>query len=359
MRSWSARLIASGLVALVLSAAVLTGTASAADEVVELPVSFQVDNVNQAKVACQADGRRYTVRGKIVAPRSALAGEHRSLTIYSHGLSYTGANFFHFTDVPGYDYVSELAKKGHASLVFDLPGYGKSDPVPDGRQICYGSEATIIHQMIGQLRSGGYHADGQEPVSFQKIALAGHSASGFTVQAEAYSFHDIDALIVMAFADQGFGPLLLTTTAQTLTRCSVGGESKQGDAGTTGYAYFGQTPADYRAGHLHNTDPKVADAATANRVKDPCGRLGSAVPNAASDIALLATVRVPVLLVYGHNDALFQDNPAGTRLQRAHYVGSDDVTDIFMPDTGHALTLERNAPALRAQVSDWLAGRGF
>lgn len=370
MRYWSGRLIGAGLAAAVLSAValtgtVLTGTAAASDnsdDVVTVPVSFQVSNVNQSKVACSSDGRRYTVRGNIVAPRSALSGGDRagsSLTIYTHGLSYNGESFFHFTDVPGYDYVTEQARNGHASLEFDLPGYGDSDVLSDGHQLCYGSEATIIHQMIGQLRSGHYDTDGDDPVAFHKIALAGHSAGGFTAQAEAYSFHDIDALIIMSFADQGFSPLLLETTGVTTLRCTLGGDPKPGDPGTTGYAYFGQTDADYRAGHLHNTDPEVARAATENRVKDPCGRIGSAVPNAASDIALLATVHVPVLLVYGQNDALFQDNPIGTPLQKLHYLGSHDVHDIFLPNTGHALTLERTAPQMREQVSDWLDRHGL
>ncbi|HTF54753.1 MAG TPA: alpha/beta hydrolase [Pseudonocardia sp.] len=361
MGGWSVRVIGCGLAA-VLSAVVLTGTAAASEDsgdVVTIPVSFQVSNVNQSRVACASDGRRYTVRGNIVAPRSVLSSGDPALTIYSHGLAYTGESFYHFTAVPGYDYVTEQARKGHASLEFDLPGYGDSDAPRDGHQICYGSEATIIHQMIGQLRSGHYDADGEEPVAFHRIALAGHSASGFTVQAEAYSFHDIDALIVMSFADQGFSPLLLQTTAATTLRCTLGGDPKPGRPGTTGYAYFGQTDADYRAGHLHNTDPEVAEVATAHRVKDPCGRIGSAIPNAVSDIALLATVHVPVLLVYGQNDALFQDNPVGTPLQKAHYLGSNDVTDIFLPNTGHALTLERTAPQMRERVSDWLRRHGL
>lgn len=362
MRSWSRRLVGAGITAVVLSVIVLTGTAAAtdnSDDVVTVPVSFEVSNVNHSKVACSSDGRRYTVLGNIVAPRSALSGDDPALTIYTHGLSYNGESFFHFTDVRGYDYVTEQARNGHASLEFDLPGYGHSDVLKDGHQLCYGSEATIIHQMIGQLRSGHYDSDGEHAVAWRKIALAGHSAGGFTAQAEAYSFHDIDALIIMSFADQGFSPLLLTTTAATTLRCTLGGDPKPGDPGTTGYAYFGQTDADYRAGHLHNTDRDVARAATENRVKDPCGRIGSAVPNAVSDIALLATVHVPVLLVYGKNDALFQDNAAGTPLQKLHYVGSPDVHDIFLANTGHALTLERTAPQMRKQVSGWLYGHGL
>ncbi|HEV7787404.1 MAG TPA: hypothetical protein VGP05_00205 [Pseudonocardia sp.] len=40
-------------------------------------------------------------------------------------------------------------------------------------------------------------------------------------------------------------------------------------------------------------------------------------------------------------------------------AGSNDVSDIFLPNTGHALTLERTAPQMREQVSDWLDRHGL
>jgi pimeloyl-ACP methyl ester carboxylesterase len=75
------------------------------------------------------------------------------------------------------------------------------------------------------------------------------------------------------------------------------------------------------------------------------------------DQLLLATVRVPVLLLWGANDALFPP-PAGT-LQRLHFLGSRDVTQVQIPDTGHAVTLERSHLTLIADMSAWLGARGF
>jgi pimeloyl-ACP methyl ester carboxylesterase len=338
-------------------------TGAAADEpddVVDVPVSFTVRNVNESKVPCPADGREYTVRGNLVAPRAVLDGDApRALTLYLHGLSHTGDSFFHQQDVPGYDYVAEQAEAGHASLSFDLPGYGESEPLPDGRQLCYGSEATIIHQMIGQLRSGDYAVDKGEPATFDRFALAGHSAAGFTAQAMAYSFDDLDALIVLAFADQGLTPATLAESVRTNAVCLPGGEPQVGEPDTTGYAYFGQSEEEFRDLQFHNAEPEVVAAATAVRPKDPCGRVGSAPQNIVTDTALLATVDIPVLLVYGEDDEIFDSGPLGTPLQKSRYTGSDDVADVFLPDTGHALTLERTAPQMRGIVSDWLGERGF
>jgi pimeloyl-ACP methyl ester carboxylesterase len=72
---------------------------------------------------------------------------------------------------------------------------------------------------------------------------------------------------------------------------------------------------------------------------------------------MLPTVTVPVLLLYGSNDALFPP-PAGT-LQQLHFVSSHDASLIQLADTGHAVTLERSAPLLVADLSSWLAARGF
>ncbi|MGQ0576956.1 MAG: alpha/beta hydrolase [Pseudonocardia sp.] len=348
---------AAAIVAVGLAAPV--GAAAAADGVVDVPVEFTVRNVNESKVPCEADGAQYVVRGSLVAPASALTGDG-ALMLYLHGLSYTGDTFFHLRDVPGHDHATKMAEAGHASLVFDLPGYGASDTVPDGAKLCYGSEATIIHQMIGQLRSGGYTAKGRDAVAFDRIGLTGHSAGGFTAQAVAYSFpEDLDALMIFAFADQGLTPTTLMETRKTGSICAAGGEPKIGEPETTGYAYFGQTDADFRAAHFHAPDAQAQPLAVERRPKDPCGRAGSAPPNIATDTALLGTVDQPVLLVYGEEDAIFDSGPAGTRAQKMRYAGTDDVTDVFLPGTGHALTLERSAPQLRATVSGWLGDRGF
>ncbi|HYF27789.1 MAG TPA: hypothetical protein VD931_18750, partial [Baekduia sp.] len=63
-------------------------------EVVDVPVAFGVVNVNRSRVPCLPgpDGRPYTVRGTLVAPRSVLR-ERRAVTLYAHGLSYA-SHFF-------------------------------------------------------------------------------------------------------------------------------------------------------------------------------------------------------------------------------------------------------------------------
>jgi hypothetical protein len=93
--------VTAGLLA-VLAAAALTAAGPATaqagqDHVVELPVTFSVKNTNHTPVVCQSDGKDYTVRGHIVAPRSAL--EHpTAATLYLHAVTW-GEYYFNFKDV--------------------------------------------------------------------------------------------------------------------------------------------------------------------------------------------------------------------------------------------------------------------
>jgi hypothetical protein len=50
--------------------------------------------------------------------------------------------------------------------------------------------------------------------------------------------------------------------------------------------------------------------------------------------------------------------PRGSE-QEAQFLGSSDVSLIQLPDTGHALALERSAPTFTAEISRCLAAREF
>jgi len=84
------------------------------------------------------------------------------------------------------------------------------------RDSCTGSEADVAHQIVGALRSGSYRIGGRAGVPFSRVALAGHSTGSIIAQVEAYSFRDIDALVITAYADQGQTPLLLSESSFTV-----------------------------------------------------------------------------------------------------------------------------------------------
>jgi pimeloyl-ACP methyl ester carboxylesterase len=94
------------------------------------------------------------------------------------------------------------------------------------------------------------------------------------------------------------------------------------------------------------------------RNRDPCGDATSLTSAAVTNFSGLGEVEQPVLLLFGTSDAVY-DQPAAGEQQRDAFSGSDDVTLRFFAGTGHALALERAAPAIRGAVSRWLARRGF
>ena len=340
------------LMALLFAVPVGPASARARMPITTLPVTFQVVNRNDSKAPCPADNKPYQVVGTITGPRASLNGRNRAITTYMHGLSY-GKWLFTFAAVPGYDFQKELARLGHISLSYDLIGYGESGKPANGLLSCFGSDAAVAHQIIQQLRSGAY--GGKRSPAFRRVALAGHQGAGASAQAEAYSFHDVDALAIIGFADRGVTTGAALAFGQTGTDCATGGSPAAEQAGTSGYAYY----ADFGE-QLHDAKPSVVRAARDLRSLDPCGRAVSAALSLAADVANTTSIDVPVLLAYGKEDSLFNDGPIGTTAgQRDLFGGSPDVTLMKWDDTGTAFTLGRSAPAVRRKLSGWLNEHGF
>ena len=344
-----------GSVALGLAAA-----SPAAADVVDLPVSFRVRNVKRSQVVCPSDGREYTVRGHLVAPRGFLAEGRRrprAVTLYLHG-SLIGEAAWR-SPVHGYDWPRRLARAGHASITIDQLGFGRSG-LPDGMQVCVGSWADVAHQVVAELRDGRYALAGDRPARrFQRVGLASYCLGGLIAQVEAYSFKDVDAFVVLSSAfDQGFSrgaatDLFTNPRGPTLV-CARGGERKE-PAGPGSYAYV--FPGTERAEWFSDADDAVVDAVVRTHEREPCGEGPSLAGALAADRRHLGEIAVPVLLVFGGRDAIFPP-PAGER-QRALFTGSRDVTLVELPDAGHALQLGRSAARARSVVASWLRRRGL
>jgi len=319
-------------------------TVAAPAEVSSRPVSFQVHSTNNSMVPCPTDGAAYTITGHLTAPASAT----RAVVLDLHGLGY-GEFFWHFQPVAGYDWAAGLASRGVASVSVDRLGYGTSSH-PPGTQTCMGGQADIAHQMVQALRSGAYALDNGPGVGFSKVVLAGHSAGGGISQVEAYSFHDVDGLMIFSWADSDQSPRVLGDFAQTGGVCLTGGKPP-------GYAPLGQTDDEFKSLMFHRADPAVETAATAMRTPDPCGDDGSIPAAIAVDHQRVPSITLPVLLVMGADDAIFP--PPSLDHQKALYTGTGDLTAVGIPDTGHAVTLELSASSTRDTVASWLCTRGF
>lgn len=340
------------LTALVLAAAAVQATgpvaASAQPAVVDVPVSFTVDNVNRTLSPCASDGRRYVLRGHLTAPVTELRGPDRTVTLYVHGTN-TGEWIWRLPGEHG-SYVRELAARGHASLTIDRLGYGAS-PLPDGFATCSGAQADMTNQVIRQLRTGRYQLDGRAPVAFDRVFAAGHSSGALLVETAAYSFGEVDGVIATGWAAIGLTPDTNRRFADAYRRCLAGGEPQPTVGGTTGYVYFDSTESDFLAGGLGPAASSRTRAAVARmHARNPCGVMVSEPMGIMYDLMRVDEIDAPVLIVFGARDVLRQDV--------ARYPGmfssSRDVAVETLPDSGHFLTLDVDAGVLSELIANWL-----
>lgn len=340
--------------ALAVSPAPIPADAASSHGVSRLEVSFEVQNVNESDLICRSDELAYTIRGEIVGPTDLLLGRRDDLTatLYLHEFSF-GKFFWTFDEVPGYDYAAQLARAGHVSVVVDRLGYDASDHPPGG-STCLGAQADVAAQIVGRLKSGDYTTRGRPSIEFERMLLAGHSVGGGVAELAAHSFADemgIAGLILLAWADQGYSNRSIEQSVQQGVDCTPSGQPAE-PGGPGGYAYFGREDEDFQQNVFNDTDPAVVAAATPLRNRDPCGDNATLARIAVVNATGVGEITVPVLLLFGEDDAVFQEEAAQN--QADSFEGSESVTLRKFAGAGHALTLERAAGDVRAAVAGWL-----
>src|SRR5205085_9623930 len=100
--------------------------ADSASSASDRPAIFAVRNIDAYGGPCKADNAAYRVAGRLLMPAGPAP---KSVTVYVHGSG--GGQYWHQQALPGYDYVTEMARLGHASLSLNNLGYGASD-IPPG-----------------------------------------------------------------------------------------------------------------------------------------------------------------------------------------------------------------------------------
>jgi hypothetical protein len=349
-----------GLAAPGIASAAQPGTH--ATGITQVPVSFRVRNTNDSKAACAplsgGNGKTYTVRGHLTEPSSAV-GRDVPVALYNHGHG-TGEWFWNFDKVPGYNYAKQMAKNGFASVTVNKLGYGESGK-PPGDDVCYGTEATVSHEIIRDLRTGHYSVGSGSPVSFSKVALAGAAQSAFDAEVEEYSFHDVDALMLFGFVDGPVSPALLTNYGINFANCAVNPLHQDGRASPGGYQYRERTDKQYVSDDFYDASQDVVTAATKMRSKDPCGYPFSAPQTLLSNNfneLLEPDADTPLLSVIPDHDGNIIAALAPS-YQNLEFARVHDKTVTTVNDTGTFFTLGHSAGEFRSLVANWLDGHGF
>ncbi|WP_028935108.1 alpha/beta hydrolase [Pseudonocardia spinosispora] len=328
-------------------AVVGTAQADSGSDVVSVPVSFEVVTDNQSGLPCAVGGaipsllpieHHETVRGHITGSRHELDNHRLNGTVYTHGDGYD-ESFWRYPRNNSYNYADQMARRGHISITFNRLGYGDST-APNGNDICFGTEASVVHQIIGQLRNGDYR--GARTPHFDRLGLVGQSAGGFIAEQEAAGFHDIDALGVLDAGELNAMPLLAIRSGQQQVRCLT--DSRHGYAGLEA---DGRQFAD---DHIYNADPEVADYLVSHRTIDACAGTRNAAQTLAGDGVRNSLIKVPVLVLSGANDKFFPH----PQLQAKAYTQSRKVTVEEVPATGHAVAFSREYRRFQDSMNTWL-----
>ena len=348
-------------------------------QIVEIPVTFDVLNVIRSGVACPTDGGQYHVGGHLVASTDALR-DADAATVYLPGAIATERSAWRQKGFDGrYDMATGMARLGHLSVVINRLAFDTSG-TPNGFLSCIGGEADVVNQVIGRLRAGTYefgtleeaddprsrgprHGDSPraESVAFDRVALAGQSYGGFLATVTAHSFANVDALILIASAvEQGMPPKVVASVAQhTTEECGTGGLPKR-EGGPGGYTHLIGLFDEF----FGEMEPPIKADFIARAEREPCGLVASIGSAVAANRVGAGTIDVPVLLVGAENDWAFP--PDAMRSQHAMFTGADDTSLVFIENAGHTVMIERGladgltaSERLRLSLSAWLTPRGF
>ena len=110
--------------------------------------------------------------------------------------------------------------------------------------------------------------------------LAGHSVGAVAAELAVTSFGDalgVDGLIVLALANQGYTPASLQESFVQGGVCTTGGEPAE-EGQPSGYAYYAQTPEDWKPLLFASASPAVQEAAVARAQPRPVRRRLDAHP---------------------------------------------------------------------------------
>lgn len=324
-----------------------TGAAPAArpdrqNRVASSRVEFDLANTNNSLVACLPlpDGREYPVQGRLVGPRSVISGRAAVVTInvLVHDAG-TGGWFFHLRGNPTYDYATQLARRGHTSLVLDRLGYDSSR-LGNGDATCLGAQVHMLHQVVQHLFGGRYDYLGarsqERPTPASHVVLQGHGTGATLVQLEAARFDDADGVVLMAPP---------TATASQLALDAAG--AQQQSCTSADYAAYGRSAQEYRRLLFRTAPREVRAAAVRLRNPTPCGDVATLPGALASATLTEREVEKPVLLLQAGADARTSGGSAAV-------TSAARITRKTVRGAGSALTLERSAPATQRIVARWL-----
>lgn len=262
------------------------------------------------------------------------------------GTTYTHQYWDFPYEPENYSYTRHMAEAGYAVLLYDRIGTGKST-IPDNfLDVTFDVHVATLHRIVQGLRDGSLAGH-----RFETVTTIGHSQGAFIADVEAARHQDVDAVISTSTL-HAVNPLV-GPHAGNLFFPAVN-DPVWGGVAPIGYA---TTPPGTRVGmfyHEPNADPAVI------AVDEELKSIASfAELTMAAAMAPYVGLEAPVLDIVGNRDALFCPLADCTLyeqlgLESTWWPDTDCFELVVLPETGHDITLHRNAKDWFVLAENWL-----
>lgn len=277
---------------------------------------------------------------------------NKTIQVLVHGATFD----HHYWDFPvdpeQYSYVRHMTGAGYAVLTMDRIGYGLSDHPQNGLDVDLHTGAFTIHQVVQALRGGDMVVPGFGRIRAERIELVGSSIGSFMSVIEASTYSDVDGVVLTSYSHrvgaggiESFGLVIPAEQDPKFAFFPL--------LGLTNYLSEVPGARETLFYYLPNIDPVVAFVDTLLRQTWTVGEINDIVPS----LMEAPDIHVPTIIVDGDFDTIACNVPCTEN----HWL--ENETSLYppdacaelaiIPDSGHAVTLHRNAPTFFAVVQEW------
>ncbi|KAJ3522899.1 hypothetical protein NMY22_g11684 [Coprinellus aureogranulatus] len=330
------------------------------DALTDFVVRYTSDNSNITKDLIQGTAENsgtYKIYTVLCVPKTQDAEKTAELAIHGINADHT---YWHFGGEDSkYSYVEASLKAGHAIMMYDRLGVGKSDK-PDGiKEVQMPTEVEIAVKLIQHLQSkphglsfNGYIGIGHSYGSAQLTALAskhgnllnGTILTGYSTSATSasHSYATWTSTIAAESDPERFKGLPSTYTVSN-NRMTV-------------QQNFFTYP---------NYDPAVLDATTSGKQPATLGELLTILQPLPAGPTPYPQYSNPVLVVTGDKDYIFCAGDCYQQVDGVNIVAKTKEAFPNVPEssfstyipagTGHAVNLHFSAPETYEEIQKWIA----
>jgi pimeloyl-ACP methyl ester carboxylesterase len=367
------RLIRSTVLAGLLTIATLALAAAASAQAFTLKVTGPAD---APKMVFDANMQVSTVCLPVTNPaggQSVLYGQRYSdvpvtastpAIVLVHGIA---SNTLDWDYSPTWSVARAFASAGYLVFSYDRLGYDKSSYFSQpggGETLTTAAHRAMLHNVVGDVKSGGYRiatsssgcsgATHAGDTTSHSAVVIGHSAGGWIVAGYPGTYHDVAAMLEADIDGSG---------SNASNSVAPGGGFTPDPAHPDYFQFFQNEQGCLQFDTYTPGEVKyVADIACKPPYLDsPFGEITDLGVKYQQNDAAIAQIgpSIPVLLTSGDHDTTDPETSATADFAYFKAHCGCDVSQLFLPQTGHLFMAHRSLELWVDHVVDWLQAHGL